>query len=39
MIKDLVQFASKEKLPFCGKLLQTEKERIAFARNYSLQVN
>jgi len=29
----------KESQIFCGKLLQTEKERIDFAKNHSLYIN
>ena len=36
VIKNLINVASKESQIFCGKLLQTEKEWIDFAKYHSL---
>jgi len=39
MIKNLVKADSKGKINSLWKLLQTEKERIDFAKNHSLYMN
>jgi len=39
MIKNLLQSLLKESEIFCGKLLQTENERIDFAKNHSLYMS
>jgi len=39
MIKNLLKSILKESQIVCGKLLQTEKDRIDFAKNHSLYMN
>jgi len=39
LIEDLVKVALKESQIFCGKLLQSKKEQINFAKNHSMYMN
>jgi len=39
MLKNLIISLLKKSQIFCGKLLQTENDRIDFAKNYSLYMN